>query len=82
MDPDTVVFGTYTVKNILVYGGVAFAVLMLLAFIRKMFASEKTDRHSEVTQCESCGWHGRISVYAGRCPGCNAQLGSRKAGRM
>ena len=81
MDLDMIVFGTYTVKDIVIYGGGAFAVLMVLGFIRKMFASEKPDKHSEVTQCESCGWHGRISVYAGRCPKCNAQLGSRKAGK-
>ncbi len=78
MDLEMLVFGDFTLKDLLIYGGCAVGVIMLLSFIRKMFAGEKEDPHSQAARCQSCGWQGRVSVYAGRCPKCNVPLGSQK----
>lgn len=76
---DTILFGQYTVQDLLV--GVAFVlgVLILFVTLRQIFGKKKGDRHIQLVQCPGCGWQGRVSRYAGRCPECNTPLGDQKA---
>jgi hypothetical protein len=76
---DKVVLGTHTVRYLLVAAGIAFAFLVLLQFILSAFRKAENRRHVQKTSCPSCGWKGKVSIYAGRCPQCNEPLGDRKA---
>lgn len=79
MDLDIIVFGEYTLKDVLIYGGGAVAVIMVLSFIKKLLTSKEPEKYTQVVQCKGCGWNGRVSEFAGRCPKCNNPLGAQKA---
>ncbi len=79
MDLDTIVFGEWTLKQVLMIGGGLVVLFILLGYIRKLFFSRPDDsEHVQAVRCRSCGWQGRVSRYAGRCPKCNEPLGDRK----
>lgn len=78
---DRVVFGQYTVQDLLVIAGVAVAVLILLAILKRVFSGRGSPAHTQRARCSRCGWEGAVSRYAGRCPGCNQPLGERKSSR-
>ncbi|GBC61652.1 hypothetical protein DENIS_2614 [Desulfonema ishimotonii] len=78
MDPDMIVFGDMTLKNLLIYGGAAIGALFLLSMIRKLFKKPTPDKHTQFVRCD-CGWQGQVSQYVGRCPKCNAPIGEQKA---
>jgi predicted Zn-ribbon and HTH transcriptional regulator len=75
---DKVVFGDYTVQDILVVAGVIVGLLILVAILKKMFFRSKADVYAQMARCSQCGWQGRVSKYAGRCPRCNNTLGDRR----
>ena len=66
-------------KELLPYAGGALAALVALVAAARMLFRRKEDRHIQVVTCRDCGWRGRVSRYAGRCPGCNKPLGEQKA---
>jgi len=76
---DTIVFGNYTLQQILIVVGIVIGVVILLKMIQKLFSSDKVDRHHQMVKCRSCGWKGQVSRHAGRCPKCNKPLGEQKA---
>ena len=78
MNLSTVVFHGFTLGQII--GALAgIAVFFVLAgFLKKLFAKKEESAHLQAVKC-SCGWQGRISSLAGRCPKCNQPLGARKA---
>lgn len=76
---DTVVFGDYTVLDLLIYGGIGVGALILLGFLKKLFSGQKTSEHVQVVRCNGCGWQGQVSKYAGKCPKCSQPLGSQMA---
>ncbi len=73
---DTVVFGL-TTQQLLMAGGTTVSVLVLAMVIRAFLGRKKEDRHMQVVRCAACGWKGRVSRYAGRCPKCNQSLGDQ-----
>lgn len=75
---DKVVFGDYTVQDILIVAGVIVGLLVLIGIIKKMFYRSKSDVYAQMARCSQCGWQGRVSKYAGRCPRCNNTLGDRR----
>ncbi|QTA81008.1 Uncharacterized protein dnl_33290 [Desulfonema limicola] len=79
MELDTIVFGGFTLKDILIYGGLAVVILMILSFIKKLFTSKEPEKYTQAVKCAGCGWSGRVSEFAGRCPQCNSPLGAQKA---
>jgi len=76
---DTIVFGTYTVKALLPYAIGLITLLIVWKVVKMFFTSEEVNEHAQIASCQSCGWQGQISRYAGRCPKCNEPLGDRKA---
>ena len=79
---DTVVFGEYTAQDVLIVVGVAIAFLILFRILIRVFKKEKSSKYSQFVDCLNCGWHGKVSTLAGRCPKCNQPLGEQKARRM
>jgi predicted Zn-ribbon and HTH transcriptional regulator len=71
----------YSWKELLPYAGGALAVIAALAVVAWKLMRRKEDRHIQVVTCETCGWRGQVSRYAGRCPGCSNPLGEQKAKR-
>jgi hypothetical protein len=76
---DTIVFNQCSVLDLLVGAGFVLGVLILLVILRQIFGKKKNSRHIQSVQCSGCGWQGRVSRYAGRCPRCNTPLGDQKA---
>lgn len=76
---DTIVFGQYSVQDLLVGAGFVLGVLFLLVILKQFFKKKEDDRHIQLVECSGCGWQGRVSRYAGRCPECNTPLGDQKA---
>ncbi|MBW1859588.1 MAG: hypothetical protein JRI70_05785 [Deltaproteobacteria bacterium] len=76
---DRIVFGQYTVQDLLIGAGFVVGVLVLLVILKQIFGRKKESRHIQAVECGGCGWQGRVSRYAGRCPVCNTALGERKA---
>lgn len=75
---DKIVFGEYTVQDLLIVAGVIIGALILLALLKKMFSKSKADAYAQTARCGQCGWQGKVSKYAGRCPRCNNPLGDRR----
>ena len=78
---DTVIFGDYTALDVLFFAGGVAVFIILAMILKKVFKKEELSQHSQVVDCSGCGWHGKVSSFAGRCPKCNQPLGDRKAQR-
>ncbi len=76
---DRIVFGNYTLQQILIVVGIVVGVVILFKIVKKLFSSDKIDRHHQIVKCRGCGWEGQVSRHAGRCPKCNKSLGQQKA---
>jgi hypothetical protein len=48
---------------------------------RYLNASTSIGQHFQLADCADCGWHGKVSIYAGRCPKCNKSIGAQRANR-
>jgi predicted Zn-ribbon and HTH transcriptional regulator len=79
---DTVIFGEYTAEDILILAGVMIALLIIFRILMRVFKREESSQYFQSADCLSCGWHGKVSTLAGRCPKCNQPLGDQKAHRM
>jgi hypothetical protein len=75
---DQIIFGDYTLKDLLVVAGAIVALVVLVVLIRAILKKDKTSEHHQSVACQ-CGWRGKVSKFAGRCPKCNQPLGERKA---
>ncbi len=76
---NTVVFGAYTVKDLLPYLIGLVALVIIWKIVKNFFTTEEVSEHAQIVRCRNCGWQGQVSRYAGRCPKCNEPLGDRKA---
>jgi hypothetical protein len=77
---DKIVFAQYTVQDLLIGAGLVVGILIVFVILKQIFGGKKESRHIQAVECTGCGWQGRVSRYAGRCPMCNAPLGDQKAG--
>jgi len=75
---DEIVFGGYSVQDILMVAGVVVGLLVLVGILKRMFSKSKSDVYAQMVRCSQCGWQGKVSKYAGRCPRCNNPLGDRR----
>lgn len=75
---DQIVFGDYTLGDVLIVAGVVAGLLVLAGILKKIFSRSKSDVYAQTARCSQCGWQGRVSKYAGRCPRCNNPLGDRR----
>ena len=78
---DTILLGGYTARDVLIVVGVVVVILILIRIIMRVFKKKESSQHFQFVDCLNCGWHGKVSRYAGRCPKCNEPLGERKAQR-
>jgi len=77
---DTIIFGTVAVKHILIPAGAIIAAFILFSVVKNILKKEKANTHTQPVECRSCGWQGRVSRLAGRCPVCNTPLGDQRVG--
>jgi hypothetical protein len=73
---DTIVFADFTVGQLLVAACILVACMVAWSVLKKLFNKEKPSAHTQEVQC-GCGWKGRVSVHAGRCPKCNSPIGKQ-----
>ncbi len=76
---DQIVFGEYTVQDLLFAGAVVVGLFLLTSVLAKMFGKKSDGEHNQRARCSACGWTGTVSKFAGRCPKCSQELGQRKA---
>ncbi len=79
---DAVVIGGYTGRDVLIVVGVAIVFLILVQILARVLKKEESSKYFQFSDCSSCGWRGKVSTLAGRCPKCNQPLGEQKARRM
>ena len=79
---DTVVFGEYTAEDLLIVAGVVITLLIIFRILMRVFKKQESSKYVQSVDCLNCGWHGKVSTLAGRCPKCNQPLGDQKARRM
>jgi hypothetical protein len=78
----TVVFGEYTAEDLLIVAGVVIALLIIFRILMRVFKKKESSKFVQSADCLNCGWHGKVSTLAGRCPKCNQPLGDLKTRRM
>jgi hypothetical protein len=78
---NTIVFGRYDAQDVLIVVGVAVAFLIFFRILLRVFKKEESSKYSQFVDCINCGWHGKVSTLAGRCPKCNQPLGDQKIRR-
>jgi hypothetical protein len=74
---DTVVFRDYTVGNVLLAAGVLFALFIFFRIMKRVFGKQSNSQYVQEANCLNCGWQGKVSTLAGRCPKCNQPLGDQ-----
>jgi len=74
---DTVVFRDYTVGKVLLAAGVLFALFIFLRILKRVFGKKSNSQYVQEANCLNCGWQGKVSTLAGRCPKCNQPLGDQ-----
>jgi hypothetical protein len=78
---DTIVFGEYTVGDVLILGGILVALFIIFRILKRVFKKQENSQYVQSADCLNCGWHGKVSRLAGRCPKCNQSLGDQKVHR-
>ncbi len=74
---DTIVFGNYTVYNLIVAACAVIVFLVVMSILKKIFIKEKAAKYTHLVKCAGCHWQGRVSTIAGKCPKCNSPLVKR-----
>ncbi|OGW41256.1 MAG: hypothetical protein A2Y97_07090 [Nitrospirae bacterium RBG_13_39_12] len=76
---DTIVFGNYSLKEILVVVLIIAGLWTIIRIFMRVFKKKENDQHFQSVKCFTCGWEGKVSKYSGRCPKCNQPLGDQRA---
>ena len=76
---DRIVFGSFTVLEIVIAAVVIAGICFLWAVLKKALSEKKVPPHAQIVKCGYCGWQGQVSRLAGRCPRCNKPIGDQKA---
>jgi predicted Zn-ribbon and HTH transcriptional regulator len=79
---DTIIFGNYTLGQLVYAAGGVIVVVIFIMLIMKIFSKKEPSVHMQNVICRSCGWKGQVSRYAGRCPKCSEPLGDLKSKKM
>jgi len=78
---DTGIFGEYALWALLTVARVVLIVVILYYVLRGVlnkWKQRKTGHPRQTAVCPHCGWKGKVSIHAGRCPRCNRPLEDRK----
>jgi len=76
---ETIIFGNFTLQDIIIAAAAVIVIFFLLPVIKRMLRRKKTPIYAQQVRCRECGWQGQASKHAGRCPKCNAPVGDQKA---
>ena len=75
------VYGNYNIKDVLITAVIAAVVVIAALVIKWLLTKKEPPKYTQQASCSNCGWQGRVSSLAGRCPKCNRPLGAQKAKR-
>lgn len=78
---DSIIFGKYNAQDVIIVAGIAVAALIIFRILLRVFKKKESSKYSQFVNCISCGWQGKVSTLAGRCPKCNQPLGDQKIRR-
>ncbi len=76
---ETIIFGSYTVLDILIAAVVIIGLLNLWKVLKRGIKKKKVGPHAQLVICFGCGWEGPVSRHAGKCPNCNKPIGELKS---
>jgi len=76
---ETIVFGNFTVMDILIAAGVIIGFFYLWPVLKRVLRKKEASSYAQIVSCDRCDWQGQVSKHAGRCPKCNTPLGDQKA---
>jgi len=75
---DTIVFGDYTVLDLIIAAVVILIAFNVFAFLKKLLTKKEAKPYAQSVKCYNCGWEGHVSKHAGKCPKCNTALGDQQ----
>ena len=76
---DQIIFGDYTVKDLIIFTAILVGLWVLIKIFFKMFRKVPLGEYQQYVICNNCGWNGQVSKISGRCPQCNQPLGEQRA---
>jgi len=76
---ETIVFGNFTVMDIIIAAVVVIGFLYLWPAVKKVFRKKEAPVYAQDVKCNNCDWQGQVSKHAGRCPKCNNPIGDQRA---
>lgn len=71
---DTVLFGSTTVQDIIIYVVAAAVAIAILRRLYYMIAGGPKDTLSIPGRCPSCKWSGKVSKFKAVCPNCGSPV--------
>lgn len=69
---DAIVFGNFTVQDLIIAAVVIFILSVCWKIAKKLFKNEKSAAYAVFVKCYNCGWEGKVSKYARKCPKCSS----------
>lgn len=66
--------GPVQVVHVLIAIGVLTVIVPLTSYFARLRDVKKTEQQMVHKRCGSCGWNGKVSKHARRCPSCNQTL--------
>lgn len=71
---DTIVFGNFTVQDLIIAAVVVFIASVCWKIAKKFFRKDRSDAYAVSVKCYTCGWEGKVSKFTRKCPKCNSEI--------
>jgi hypothetical protein len=71
---DTVVFWNFTVYDLIIAAIVLFIFYFCWKIVKKFFRKDGSGAYAVSVKCFNCGWEGKVSKFARKCPNCNSEV--------
>ena len=69
---DQIIFGSWTLKHLIIAGAIVAASYWIIATIIKRFGKKDSKDFFLAVRCRDCGWTGRVSKFHATCRQCNS----------
>ncbi len=72
MDLEMIVFGDFTLRQILYFSSIVIGAIIFLRIVKKLFFKKRPVlQHTVYYVCNNCDWEGQVSKFGTHCPKCN-----------
>ncbi len=71
---DTIVFGNFTVSDLIIAAIAIFVVSFCWRIVKKFLQKDRSNAYAVSVKCWNCGWEGKVSKIARKCPKCNSEV--------